>query len=225
MNEAKDQNTKKYKRVSSSKTLTLENNSHKFIEYFPMFEHAIYYHSQFHKSDYDDIDDKITSEIYLTTFTKLCLLNDDDLVIFVQNPNFERMEQQIQKRLYKSTTYTKNYYNGKWKRESRQMSPMNLTLKRNYLLFGNLFIRYVTEYGLLIDEHFDELINERTTQILTKMKENINSYDKIFENISWITENAGTQITSTMNPIVKNPKDWYKDCFDENMYQYYEKFI
>ena len=59
-----------------------------------------------------------------------------------------------------------------------------------------------------------EILNgEDYTEARDLMIENIKKNDKICKNnltgIKWITENPGRQWTSSINPIFKNPRDWY----------------
>ena len=65
-------------------------------------------------------------------------------------------------------------------------------------------------FGLLTNE---VLNNEDYTKIRDLMVENIKTNDKICKNnltgIKWITENPGRQWTSSINPIFKDPRDWY----------------
>ena len=53
-------------------------------------------------------------------------------------------------------------------------------------------------------------------QIITDTKKKI--YEKIAEadlKIRWLTENPGTQLTSSFNPIIADEKEWYGDYYKE----------
>ena len=59
-----------------------------------------------------------------------------------------------------------------------------------------------------------EIVNNQDhTKYVNLMIENIKENDKICKEnltgIRWITENPGRQWTSSINPIFKNPRDWY----------------
>lgn len=65
-------------------------------------------------------------------------------------------------------------------------------------------------FGLLSNEILN---NEDYIKIRDLMIENINKNNKICKDnltgIKWITENPGRQWTSSINPIFKDPRDWY----------------
>jgi hypothetical protein len=71
---------------------------------------------------------------------------------------------------------------------------------------GELF----KSFGLLTNEFLN---GKDPVTLCDLMIENINKNNKICKNnltgIKWITENPGRQWTSSINPIFKDPRDWY----------------
>uniref|UniRef100_A0A6G6ACP8 Ankyrin repeat-containing protein n=1 Tax=Borely moumouvirus TaxID=2712067 RepID=A0A6G6ACP8_9VIRU len=62
------------------------------------------------------------------------------------------------------------------------------------------------------NEYFDELIEKQKKFSFKKL-------DKLLSqehNIDWITDNPGTQLTSSFNPIIKDEIDWYGKRYYES---------
>jgi hypothetical protein len=62
-----------------------------------------------------------------------------------------------------------------------------------------------------IEAKIDELKIAMEERMATNIKKIIESGDLNF--VKWITRNPGRQWTSSINPVVKDPRDWYGDVY------------
>ena len=94
-------------------------------------------------------------------------------------------------------------------------SKFNYKYAQNYInvvtideLLSNLF-----DPDTSYDEkqkYLDTVCKKQREYAINKFKE-IDNHD--WTKIKWITDNPGTQLTSSFNPIIKDPKDWYGNYY------------
>ncbi len=110
---------------------------------------------------------------------------------------------------------------------------------RNFYTFFDNSISELKENGVIIDDigYYLDFFNKPLKQILNNMKNNINPtldvlQNKILTNCSniistqltllppptnWITQNPGTQLTSSINPIIEDEREWYGSNYNKNI--------
>lgn len=156
----------------------------------------------------------------LSAVCSILILNKNDnieqkLLYDINNPNFD-----VDTMLMSYNNYTEivkcKYQNPKqkirswWKEASQDFKDAynnNVDCRRLIKCFGVLAsevikIRDTDEYYNYVD------------QMVEKMKNNISLCSDKLTGIKWITKNPGRQWTSSINPIIENPRDWYGKYYD-----------
>ena len=124
----------------------------------------------------------------------------DVLINDINNPNLQLNEESIEK--YKDRVQYLKFENKK----DKSVWKINDNFYRSMKYFGHfaneiLKIQDVNEY----DYYRDEMIKI--------MIDNTKICEKKLTGIKWITENPGRQWTSSINPIVSDPREWYGENY------------
>lgn len=171
--------------------------------------------------DFDIHDGKLNTETYmkLSNFNLNQLIKGDDRFIRFKIVNKE-IEMILNKKDKISTWKLKfdcpiltpgiiiNFY-GKLLKDYKQNK---LTLKNILKSFSILDpIKILTNLATDTDHKFMESLLDKQKDKLLEQLDKINKNN----NILWITKNPTTQLTSSFNPIIEDPKDWYGNMYLE----------
>lgn len=158
------------------------------------------YHDNINYSDYYDTDDSDSLKMFYTNLRYL-LLNEYDKMVYTSDD----LEGILNPRLMKKS-FVDNVYSNIFERVKKQVYPQQLIEK---------YVDVVTP-EFLFEHRRDRDILDHTEQ---KQLENVYSLlEKLYVSdcgISWLTENPSTQLTSSFNPVIENPKEWYGKCYLE----------
>lgn len=93
----------------------------------------------------------------------------------------------------------------------------NLNVHRNYWNYNDFFYKIVKYFGTLTNEVLNlKDVNEigyYRDIMITIMQDNAKKAEEKLKGIKWITENPGRQWTSSINPIIANPREWYGENY------------
>jgi len=72
-------------------------------------------------------------------------------------------------------------------------------------------------YRLTVTEEACDYINEITPELLLRVQRGMLVAQDKLKGVRWITKNPGRQWTSSINPMISDPRDWYG--------HYYRRFV
>lgn len=100
-----------------------------------------------------------------------------------------------------------DYYN-RFIVKLRENDSINLRMLKKYIKNTEPILKIFAENGgcdKQLDEVLSRAVNEEKEHLLTCVDElQLRQFP-----LKWITENPGTQLTSSINPIIEDVKDWY----------------
>ncbi len=84
----------------------------------------------------------------------------------------------------------------------------NFDVKIFMSYFSHEVLPNITESLFLKKDYtsLDKLITEQKELVLERLEE---KSDADYEQLQWMTQNPGTQLLGSFNPLISNPKDWY----------------
>ncbi|AVL94774.1 hypothetical protein ma388 [Moumouvirus australiensis] len=92
-------------------------------------------------------------------------------------------------------------------RQKLSKKNIDVNLIKRYINVDKVenIVSYMFNPDVDTNEYFDELIEKQKKFTFKKLNKLLNQD----HNINWITDNPGTQLTSSFNPIIKDEIDWY----------------
>jgi hypothetical protein len=101
--------------------------------------------------------------------------------------------------------------------------------------FKDEVLRIFETHKKIDDGNYDNSIEDRVRRVYEKIEHimvilrrrivtNVEIVTENLKEIKWITENPGRQWTSSINPIIADPREWYNDPTDERFSDNYKPF-
>nr|WBF70804.1 ankyrin repeat protein [Megavirus caiporensis] len=133
------------------------------------------------------------------------LINDIDYFYYVSS----HIEEDNVDILTKSPRLTRgnivNFYDEIRQKLSKKNIDVNLIKKYINIDKTENIVSNMFDTNTNTQEYFDEIIEKQKKLAFKKLAK----LEKQEHNIDWITDNPGTQLTSSFNPIIENEVDWY----------------
>lgn len=79
----------------------------------------------------------------------------------------------------------------------------------------SLFAEFVPQIRQCPSRHLDKFCEEIMYKLLSRIEENVNLCKQRLTGIKWIVQNPSRQWTSSINPIILNPRDFYGKHYNE----------